>query len=90
MKKTKPYKSNDFHFVTFERPNIVQSIVSLTSSLMTNSLTVAKVFSKTFIAIQIFLQKLSIYLPHFKTEILTSRWLTNSLSFEEMGPDFRN
>ena len=56
---------------------------------MTNSLTVAKVFSKTFIAIQIFLQKLSIYLPHFKTEILTSRWLTNSLSFEEMGPDFR-
>ena len=51
---------------------------------MTNSLTVvAKIFSNT---LQFLLQKMSIYLPYFKIEILTSHWLTSSLSFEQQGP----
>ena len=66
---------------------VVQSIVRLTSSLMTSSLNVlSKVFSNTLIffadkmrvafALQklltFFQQKISMYLQHFKIEILTS------------------
>ena len=61
---------------------VVQSIVSLSSSLMTNSLTVvSKVFSNTLIfllqnvmqkLLTFFQQRISMYLPYFKTEILTS------------------
>ena len=62
---------------------VVQSIISLMSLLMTNLLTVvAKVFSNTlYIDIFAAMQKLptfiqqtvSVYLPYFKIEILTSR-----------------
>ena len=31
-------------------------------------------------------QEISMYLPYFKTEILTSHKLTTSLSFEQLGP----
>ena len=34
-----------------------------------------------------FQQKISMYLPYFKIEILTTRWQTTLLSFEELGPD---
>ena len=34
-----------------------------------------------------FNKKLSMYLPYFKIEILTLRWLTTSLGFERLGPD---
>ena len=64
---------------------VVQSIVSQTSLLMTNSLTfVAKVFSNTLIffaekmrvafafLLAFFQQKILMYLPYFKIEILTS------------------
>ena len=48
----------------------VQSIVSLTSSLMTNKLTiVAKVFLSTLIFL---LQIISMHLPYFKIDILIS------------------
>ena len=33
-----------------------------------------------------FQQTISIYLPYFKIEILTSHWLTTLLSFEQLGP----
>ena len=76
---------------------VFQSIVNLTSSLMTNSLTVvAKVISNTLIFL---LQKCcshffskkkkkkkSMYLPYFRIEIVTSRQLTTSLNFEQLGP----
>ena len=63
---------------------VVQSIVSLTSSLMTSLLTVIAIFKCINIfpakmrvafakAIHIFSAKISMYLPYFKTEILTSR-----------------
>ena len=64
---------------------VVESIVSFTSLLMTNSLTVvAKVFSNTLIFFQ---QKTSMYLAYFKIEILTSHQLTASLSFEQLSPE---
>ena len=59
----------------FQGP-VVQSIVSLTSLLMTNLLTVvAKVFSNTLIFLlqnceQLLQCKISVYLPYFKIEIL--------------------
>ena len=59
---------------------VVQSIVSLTNLLMTHSLTVvAKVFSNIDIfarkkckSYSHFSAKISMYLPYFKIEILTS------------------
>ena len=47
---------------------VVQRMVSLTSSLMTNSLTVVTNAKAT----HIFQQKISMYLQYFKIEILTS------------------
>ena len=58
---------------------VVQSIVSLISLSMTNSLNV-KSYSHFFSA------KISIYLSYFKIEILPSPQLTTSLSFEQLGP----
>ena len=74
---------------------VVQSIASIMSSLMTNTLSiVAKVFSNTFIFCckkvcgycksytHCFSKKLLMYLPYFKVEILTSRlliWTTEPL-----------
>ena len=63
---------------------VVQNIVSLTSSLMTSLLTVIAIFKCINIfpakmrvafakATHIFSAKISMYLPYFKTEILTSR-----------------
>ena len=66
---------------------VVQSIVSLMSSLMTNLLTVvADLFSNALIFLpqnvssfcnanttDILIAKISMYLPYFKIEILTSR-----------------
>ena len=67
----------------------VQSIVSLTSLLMTNSLNaLTKLYSNILIFLQqnmsysqFFQQKISMYLPYFKIEITLSK-LTTSLSFE--------
>ena len=36
-----------------------------------------------------FQQKVPMYLPYFKIELLMSCWLTTSLSFEHLGPDLR-
>ena len=63
-------------YSTLQGP-VVQSIVNLTSLLMTNLLTVvAKVFSNTLIfllqkLLTFFQQKISVYLPYFKIEIFT-------------------
>ena len=38
-------------------------------------------------ATHIFAAKISVYLPYFKIEILTSGKLTASLSFEQLGPE---
>ena len=63
------------------RVPVVQSLVSLTNSLMTNFLTVvAKVFSNTLIFLlqkfeklpTFIQQKISMYLTYFKIEMLTS------------------
>ena len=35
----------------------------------------------------LFQQKISVYLPYFKIEILTSHLLMTVLSFEQLGPD---
>ena len=67
----------------FNQGPVVQSIVSLTNSLIASSLAViAKVFLNILIfccknvgikATHIFAAKISIYLPYFKIDILTSR-----------------
>ena len=58
------------HWQTENNHSPFQSIVSLMSLLMTNLLTVVvKVFTNTSIYFQ---QKISMYLPYFKTEIVTS------------------
>ena len=79
-------------FRNIELDPVVQSIISLTNLLMTNPLTVvAKVFLNTLIFLQrlltFFQQKISMYLPYFKTKILSSRELKTSLSFEQLGLD---